>query len=291
MDVCVSLLTGRPPTLRRTEIDVPIPTLQDMKSVQLDFEKAVSIDNLLFPEVVHFMIHFSEAVDLLNRHRASEQELEQDVLDDLARARQTLMKKYQSLGPELIFNIENYRKSASNGHSGLFLMLHLYFYAFVILLDDQIPADTGRKDHESGKSFKTALMACQKIVQILNTAELADHHGYLSSPFMSHCLFVAASVLMQDPSSARTNGQDTRDLLSILCVSDLNYLQLKLQEQSWYFGGVKSILAALERRKRHLAASGNRNGQGPADEESDQDQDQVVELGDPGIMSRYAIPE
>jgi hypothetical protein len=67
LDVYVSLVTGRPTTLQRNEIDAPIPSAEDMNVTQLEWSSSDPMRNRIFPEVVAFMLHFSESLKILNR--------------------------------------------------------------------------------------------------------------------------------------------------------------------------------------------------------------------------------
>ncbi|KAH6892640.1 fungal-specific transcription factor domain-containing protein [Thelonectria olida] len=293
MDVCVSLLTGRPPSLRRSEIEVPPPTARDMKVAQLDFEETVSMQNLIFPQMVQFMIQFSGAVEYLNQNRPSHSGSSQVPKDGLVSATQDLMKQYQSLEPQLAFSIDSYRTASTNGHSGLFLMLHLYFYTFVILSCNPDSRDTRQNNSEESEQVtnhdqetsRTSTMACQKIMQMLNTAELIDPNGYLSSPFTSHCFFITASAILESPKSSR--ACEPGGFLALVGGSDFDYLCQKLHDQARYFRGTTATISALEKRGRDLRK--RTSNQAAIEEESDGDADPVLEPGDAGIVNRYTI--
>ncbi|CAK7235652.1 hypothetical protein SBRCBS47491_009367 [Sporothrix bragantina] len=66
LDVCVSLGTGRLPSIRPSEVEVAVPTYADMKLAQLDFSEPVTLGNMIFPTTARFMLLFSEAVEALN---------------------------------------------------------------------------------------------------------------------------------------------------------------------------------------------------------------------------------
>lgn len=299
LDVCVSLLTGRPPSLRRTEIEVSIPSLHDMEWTQLDFQESTSMKHIVFPEMVRFMLFFSEAVELLNQPCGSHPDDAggadgshvKDVFSDI---RERLMRQYQSLCPELTFNIENYKRASSSRQAGPFLMLHIYFYTFMTLLSDRgtrnNAAASGRT--ELSQPSKAALMASQKIVQILNTAELINNNGYLATPFTNHGLFVAASTILAGQQADENSlCHQSQDLFSLVSESDFDYLCQKILEISHYFRGTGATLAALERKKRELVARKSRTKHSSEDEDSEEEKDAAVQLSDPGIVNRYSMSE
>ncbi|KAJ0333760.1 hypothetical protein COL922a_010560 [Colletotrichum nupharicola] len=276
LDVFVSLLTGRPPTLKRSEVEVPIPTTDDMKAAQLDFQEHVSMKNKIFPEIARFMLLYSEAVELLNQTRSEEQadvstsSNESSQRSKLEKVRDQIMNLYHSLPPDLAFSIDNYKAASLCRQAGQFLMLHVYFYTFTILLSRKhSPEGTGNSPQP-----QAVLVACQKIVQMLNTAELIDKTGYLSVPFINQGLFVAASTILEEQQSNQNRPQDLFSL-----------------EMSHYFRGTGVTLAALERKRREVAAKTTRGNHSSEDEDSDEEKNEVVQLSDGGIVNRYSIPE
>ncbi|KAF4932619.1 putative transcriptional regulatory protein [Colletotrichum fructicola] len=290
LDVFVSLLTGRPPTLKRSEVEVPIPTTDDMKAAQLDFQEHVSMKNKIFPEIARFMLLYSEAVELLNQTRSEEQadvstsSNESSQRSKLEKVRDQIMNLYHSLPPDLAFSIDNYKAASLCRQAGQFLMLHVYFYTFTILLSRKHSPERTSNSPQP----QAVLVACQKIVQMLNTAELIDKTGYLSVPFINQGLFVAASTILEEQQSNQNRPQD---LFSLVSSTDVEYLCKKLQEMSHYFRGTGVTLAALERKRREVAAKTTRGNHSSEDEDSDEEKNEVVQLSDGGIVNRYSIPE
>ncbi|GKT72909.1 pathway-specific nitrogen regulator [Colletotrichum tofieldiae] len=300
MDVCVSLLMGRLPTLRRAEIKAPLPTLFDMKVAQLDYQESEPTINTLFPEMVQFMITFSEAVELLNRDEVSESTADSsplDTKDGLGQIKVRLMRQYQSLNPKLQFSIENCKTFSSGGHAGLFLMLHLYFYTFMALLTKKSTYDGSRnmeitspQESSGDDGPEAASLACQKIVQILNTAELINNHGYLFTPFINHCIFVAASIILERSTCSKGSRSESQNFMNLAGSSDFEYLKQKLREMEGYFKGIGATLAALARAQRDVEENHESVDTFDADIESEEDTDDIAELSDAGIVNRYSIP-
>lgn len=323
LDVCVSLVTGRPPTIRRSEIEVPIPSYNDMKLAQLDMTEDVSVQNMLFPATVGLMLNFSESVELLNQMLPSKsRELsstvtvhDADQQVGLTQAREALIRKYSALPQELEFSIDNFKASSSSTQSGLYLIIHLFFHTFLTLLSNnhsrdaryglskarsRRPSVSGGLDGNlqsppgtSGSSHQpnTTMFARQKILQILSVAELVDNTSYLASPFTNHCLFVAASTLLRDMGHPQTSPGPRDNLFALGANGDYSYLYRKLQDQSMYFGGVKSVVAVLEHRHRALSTEGGQNDKVDSEEEAEDGMHRMAALDDPGIVNRYSIPD
>ncbi|EWY83509.1 hypothetical protein FOYG_13317 [Fusarium oxysporum NRRL 32931] len=72
LDVYVSLLMGRPPMIGGGEIEVPLPTADDMKPVHLDFDGSHKMCHIIFPAMARSMYIFSEAVELFNLNKGTE---------------------------------------------------------------------------------------------------------------------------------------------------------------------------------------------------------------------------
>ena len=289
MDVYVSLLMGRTPTIKRAEIKVPLPTPDDMKVVQLDFRGPISIRNAIFPEMIQCMLVFAEALDLLNSSESAEDTTgSKRVEDGLRSVEKKLMQRYQPLDSRLQFNAANYSEASHDGHAGIFLMFHQYLHTITALSmkktqrcsDSGVQVDRGKR---------AALVASQKIIQILNVAEIIDDKGYTSTPFLTYCIFVAASTILDEVSAGGHDDGGEHDLFNRIVGVDLEYLCQKLREMGRYFYGITATLAAIERRRRTSEADEADGGCLGSDEEADPERHGVVELNDGGIVNRYTI--
>ncbi|KAH7134294.1 fungal-specific transcription factor domain-containing protein [Dactylonectria macrodidyma] len=286
MDVYVSLLMGRIPTIKRAEIEVPLPTSDDMKIVQLDLCRPISMRNAIFPEMMQYMLIFSEAVDLLNASKSAEDIADSNRAEDgLRSVEKKLMQQYRLLDHQLQFNAANYKEASHDGHAGIFLMLHQYLHTITVLSmkKTQQCSNTGA---QVDRKKRATLVACQKIIQILNVAEMIDDKGYTSTPFLTHCIFVAASTIL-DEASAGGGGHGTEhDFLNRMEDADVEYLCQKLREMGRYFYGLTATLEAIERRRRSSEGAGGCLG---SEEVSDHERHGVVELNDGGVVNRYTI--
>lgn len=319
MDVCVSLVTGRPPTIRRDEIGVPIPTAQDMKLAQLDFKNTVSMQNVIFPDTVRFMLRFSAVLETLNQRvpsRSPERSVEPGSGDGhLSQLRNEMVEAYSLLPLELAFSTDNFRESAVSRQSGLFLMLHLFFYTFMTLLSSTYSRDARNglrqaqsrrpsasdiysymrppqlsRENEHEHQPRIAATACQKMVQIVTVADLVDRVGFLATPFVNHCLFVAASTILQGTEALNVGTQQPHgSFSSVVADTDYEFLHCRLQDQGRYFGAVNSVVSVLEQRQR-ACVDGENNEVQMSDEEAEGGMQRVVGLGDTGIVNRYTIP-
>ncbi|RSL97735.1 hypothetical protein CDV31_012915 [Fusarium ambrosium] len=276
LDVYVSLLMGRPPTIRRAEIEVPLPTSDDMKPVHLDFDGSNKMCHAIFPAMAHAMYIFHEAVELFNLNNGAECACPLEEIDKLE---QKVALCYKRLDTSLRFNKDTYRKSSSDGHAGLFLMLHLYFYTFVALLSTR----RYKSPVASERSKRSAQVACQKILQTLAIAESIDDKGYTATPFLAYSIFVAASTLLGD---MVLDMEGAGDFITAVDFADIDFLIQKLREMTRFFHGVNATTDAIDLKRR---------GRGSDDNNSTEDGEgverhYVLELQDGGIINRYTIP-
>lgn len=276
LDVYVSLLMGRPPTIRRAEIEVPLPTSDDMKPVHLDFDGSHKMCHFIFPAMARSMYVFSEAVELFNLNKDAESTCPLEKIDDLEKK---VAQCHKQLDAILLFSTDNYRKSLSDGQGGLFLMLHLYFYTFVTLLS------TRRSQpliaHERSK--RSARVSCHKILQTLVTAEAIDDKGCTATPFLAYSIFVAASTLLED---MEVDTRGAGNFITAVGFADIDFLSQKLHEISRFFHGLNATIDAIDLKRR---------GRGPGSSNSTEDGEDaehhsVLELQDAGIINRYTIP-
>lgn len=303
MDVCVSLETGRPTSIRRNEIEVPVPTAEDMKIAQLNFSDTVTARDEVFPETVKFMIHFAEAVELLNSRTPRQPTDEALRAAQISRIKEDLLQSYYSMPPKLSFTAENYKEVFHFGQSGPFITLHLYFYTFVSLLShtkSKVPVrDNIITPVESRIQEEMAMITVHKTVQILSIVEIINNTGLISTPFINHCLFIVASKLLEDmrgrkakdlPNPSALSANEHGGVVSLNCLhsiathADYLLLRQKLKYQGEYFGAINSVIANLDERAKGLIDYGSNGDEG-------EDISRVVDIGDPGIINRYTIPE
>ncbi|EXK83224.1 hypothetical protein FOQG_12576 [Fusarium oxysporum f. sp. raphani 54005] len=276
LDVYVSLLMGRPPTIRRAEIEVPLPTADDMKPVHLDFDGSHKMCHIIFPAMARSMYIFSEAVELFNLNKGAEYTCSLEEIENLEKK---VAQCYHGLDASLVFSTDTYKKSSSDGHAGLFLMLHLYFYTFVALLSTR--KYRSLIVHERSK--RSAQVACQKILQTLAIAEAVDDKGYTATPFLAYSIFVAASTLLEDTA---LDNEGAGDFITTVDFADIDFLSQKLREISCFFHGVNTTSDAIRVKRR---GRGPDSGNGREDKE-DTESHCFLELQDKGIINRYTIP-
>ncbi|EGU83641.1 hypothetical protein FOXB_05889 [Fusarium oxysporum f. sp. conglutinans Fo5176] len=272
LNVYVSLLMGRPPTIRRAEIEVPLPTADDMKPVHLDFDGSHKMCHIIFPAMARSMYIFSEAVELFNLNKGAEYTCSLEEIENLEKK---VAQCYHGLDASLVFSTDTYKKSSSDGHAGLFLMLHLYFYTFVALLSTR--KYRSLIVHERSK--RSAQVACQKILQTLAIAEAVDDKGYTATPFLAYSIFVAASTLLEDTA---LDNEGAGDFITTVDFADIDFLSQKLREISCFFHGVNTTSDAIRVKRR---GRGPDSGNGREDKE-DTESHCFLELQDKGIINR-----
>ncbi|KAK2590338.1 hypothetical protein QQS21_011981 [Conoideocrella luteorostrata] len=320
LDVCVSLATGRPPTLNRDDIQVALPSFEDMMLAQLDFSKETTQKNMIFPTLVKFMYHFSEAVALLNRASSAKS------LDPLHAAgnsgpdaflarraqliqlRESLVMHYNNLPAELVFSMANFNMSANSSQDGIFLQMHAFFFMIIALLSNEA-SDNVRQDApsctacsdttpmpkltKSELDSNIALGACQKLIQIFTTASVVNKMSYLTSPFTYHCLFVAASTTLDAQSTAASPfpasaKKPSATFFTLTAGCDYQFLRQTLKEQSTYFAGIATAINLLAQKEKQLMR-GDPVDDGLEDGSNEPELDRVALLNDAGLINRYCI--
>ncbi|KAI9158014.1 pathway-specific nitrogen regulator [Paramyrothecium foliicola] len=314
LDVYVSLITGRPPTFQRNEIEVDLPTAMDMKLAQVDLDEQITPRNTIFPQAVAMMVEFADALGLLNRtsHRSTSSETSstngqvwhaRESTTQIQACFRQIVQNYKALPEELAFSANNHKLAAKHHHAGLFLTLHLFYHNFILLLTwrhdapESLPGSSSlpeanptlyETDHAKYSELSSlAMLTCQNIVQTAMVVNSIDHKGYISSPFTAHCLYNAASYICQD---LKTKSELQESLSAVLHSSvasvDYNFLVSTLLEQGSCYASIGSFIAALRRQRD----SGQQSSAGSTgDDDAEICSPSVNRLEDPGIIHRYTI--
>lgn len=163
-------------------------------------------------------------------------------------------------------------------------MLHQYLHIIV--------THSMNKQHNSAHSSeldnrqRATLMACQKIIQMLNVAETIDDRGYTATPFLTYCVFVAASVILEDAVAIGNQSKGQVDFLNQTEVDDLEYLCQKLREMGRYFSSPTANRMVIERRKKLFETN---DGCLVPEEEFNHERNDTTEISDLGLVNRYSI--
>ncbi|KAF7191146.1 Nitrogen assimilation transcription factor nit-4 [Pseudocercospora fuligena] len=307
LDVCVSFRTGRPPSLDSRDVQIPIPTADDMKSLQLDNNLDYTVRNNVFPELVRLMLDYSDCVALLNDRISTPHATSRS--NDVRRILDQIMTAYKTLSQDLHMASADLSIIATAGQLGPFLMLHVFYHTFATILDAQISTTVSDKplsleeqrtdpvhvDKLLANKPASALLFAQMVAQLLINSEVVDDFGFLATPFLDHSLFIAGAAIAGSRANAgsrlpqrpiaesRTRGNQslTQELGSTMAAFAYSTIRHKLAQQARYFAAVLATLTSLD---AHEA--------GPRLADSDHpESDFMIDLSDPGIIARYGVVE
>lgn len=220
LDRAISIGTGRTVTIRHDEIEIPMPPLM----VQRDGEG--ELHPCSFAALIRVMSLYGRAADTINSIQKGAQPSPSAIL----RLRQLRHKKgsfANQLPPRLVFNVHNFEYYVQNHQSSVFLLLHIWFHALVILLHGGIPGVPQLDDDNS-----LALMSAKTIEDILNYASDREKRAITANPFTSQPIYIAAKVFLS-PSS----GPSSPSFL---------HCYKAIEEIDKYWSGVHYILNVLD---------------------------------------------
>lgn len=176
LDRVVSSGTGRPVSLRDSDIEISFPSLD-------------SVDETTgwpvpFPALIRVIHLYGRVTDLLNGIKEVSH-VTPDVIKRLASMETLLTDIYQNLSSRLHFNVLNFQHYLRNGQGTNFILLHFWFHTLIVLLHQP----TLLKTFEGGiqqllpNSHELSMSSAKTIADILAFAELADAKAGLGNPF------------------------------------------------------------------------------------------------------------
>ncbi|KAF3766189.1 hypothetical protein M406DRAFT_339457 [Cryphonectria parasitica EP155] len=274
LDRVISTGTGRTVTVRDDEFELPIP------------EPAVDLSTGLpapYPLFAHIIQLYGRASDVLNKLRKVS-DLTGEKLAMLAKIERDLIGVYEKQDPRLQFNPLHFSNYAKNGQGTLFILLHVWFHACIIILHQPLLTPFGSRDHQlTAGSRELAMSSAKSIADMLALAEVIDPNSYRTSPFTSQPMYIAACAFLTElaaqsslpasratsPTPGRQNGGSASGTdaagMKVKCTTEApskhsllaeksneNYRRCykSLQQLQDHWGGVKYILNALDHRSK-----------------------------------------
>jgi hypothetical protein len=297
MDASLSLGTGRTPTIRSSDVTVPVPTEEDMIIISQNEGQGTRIGHV-FPHTIHMFVTYARIIEVLNCLKKNDPALSEADLAMLRDLQKDLITKYQTLPKTLAFHIGNYKEAVKSKQGGIYLVLHLYFHMILVFVLENRLKSLSQEARASVPSAEEATetrtdeelckTAIKSIVDILTFADLIDDAGYIYTPFINQCFFVAACSFVKDivlysapgnvskrfnPSqsgqhsavppppgslSSLLSGQDVQSASSLLAVianANYQFLRQALRNQAKYFAGVGWVDAVLDQKEKGLRES------------------------------------
>lgn len=273
LDRVISTGTGRTVTVRDDEFELPIPQPHTDPSTGLEAP---------YPVFAHVIQLYGRVSDVINKLKKPT-DLTDDKLATLAKIERELTGLHSSQDTRLDFNPLLFQKYVKNGQGTLFILSRVWFHSCVIILHQPLLTPFGLRRQLTRGSDELVLLSAASIADILAVAELIDPNSYLSSPFTSQPMYIAAcaflvhlqSVTNATPSVSRAvspaldkqnghshsnghNGKTThsneRPAKHTWLVEKANqryqHCYKSLQQLHEYWGGVKYILNALDHRSK-----------------------------------------
>ncbi|KAJ4415957.1 hypothetical protein N0V85_002487 [Neurospora sp. IMI 360204] len=274
LDRIISSGTGRTVTLRDDDIglEIPEPTL-DEKGWPDPFPACIKIIHL-----------YGRASDVLNNIRDAN-DLTEESMKKLRQMESDLTIIYSKQHERLVFNTHNFKHYVEAGQGTIFILLHFWFHAMIIILHEPAlltPFGKLTNIQLLSNSRELARSSAKTIADIVAFAELIDHQSYIGNPFTSQPIFIAGCAFLKEsalsassppsrepspgPSnksttSSRTHGgrlgipSDNRPRHSLLTsAAAANYARCSqaLSRVEQYWAGVGYIFNALEQRSQGI---------------------------------------
>lgn len=276
LDRVISTGTGRTVTVRDDEFELPIPEPRIDPTTGLPAP---------YPIFTHIIQLYGRVSDVLNKIRRVE-DLTADKLASLAKIECELTGLHQKQDPRLHFNPLHFQNYVKKGQGTLFILLHVWFHACIIIIHQPLLTPFGSRRHQlTPTSRELAMSSAKTIADILAFAEVIDPMAYIGSPFTSQPMYIAACAFLTEsaantsqpvsrtvspapgrpPGGPLSNGHNGKmhsektsektskhSLLADAANQNYQRCYKSLQQLHDYWGGVKYILNALDHRSKGL---------------------------------------
>lgn len=272
LDRVISTGTGRTVTVRDDEFELPIPQPHIDPSTGLEAP---------YPMFAHIIQLYGRVSDVINKLKKPA-DLTDDKLATLAKIERELLGLHSSAVPRLDFNPLLFQKYVESGQGTMFILSRVWFHSCVIILHQPLLTPFGNQRRQlTHGSHDIALGSARSIADILAVAELIDPNSYLSSPFTSQPMYIAACAWLvastsnasepvsrvPSPGADKQNGSSHSNVHNgktthsnerpekhawLVAEATKHYQRCyeSLQQLHEYWGGVKYILNALDHRSK-----------------------------------------
>ncbi|TGZ81706.1 hypothetical protein EX30DRAFT_363696 [Ascodesmis nigricans] len=223
LDRAISIGTGRTVTLRHDEIEIPMPPLEVRRNGKDELQPCP------FAALIRVMSLYGRAADTINSIQNGES-ASQITVQQLSDLQLQSVETYRSFPPSLAFNVQNFEHYVQSNQSSVFLMLHVWFHALIILLHEDIPGVPAFRGQDARQMV---LMSAKTIVDVLKYASDRDERSVVANPFNSQPIYIAAKVFM-DPAPS----------------PDFLRCYKAIEDIDQYWSGVHYILTVLDQMLR-----------------------------------------
>jgi hypothetical protein len=277
LDRVISSGTGRPVTLKDDDFELELPrTTVDIKSGWPD----------PMPTLLRIIHLYGRVSDVLNKIRHATELTEEKFLK-LVQLENELTKLHQKTDPRLRFDANNFQAYVKNGQGTIFILLHFWFHALIIVLHQPTlltrHGTVNRMHQLKAHSRELSMSSAKTIADILAFAELLDPKCFIGNPFTSQPIYIAANAFLME-SMSNPSQSDSRDAtpldtkpeppqvqqskadstttdqkassrhLLLASAANQNYQACykALKQMHAYWGGVRYILNALDQKSEGI---------------------------------------
>lgn len=274
LDRFISSGTGRTVTVKDEDFELPTP------EPVLDPSSGCPAPYPAFIQIIQF---YGRVSDVLNKLKKVS-DLTDEKLTALAEIERDLMKLYHKQDPNLHFNPLHFQNYVKIGQGTLFILLHVWFHALMIIIHQPLLTAFGSRDPQlNSHSHELAMSSAKTIADILALAELIDPNSYIGSPFTSQPMYIAACAFLREtaantsqpvsraasPPGAKQNSgyganngsgrvntsnekSSKHSLLAEAASQNYQRCYKSLQQLNTYWHGVNYILVALDHRSKGI---------------------------------------
>lgn len=274
LDRFISSGTGRTVTVKDEDFELPTP-----KPV-LDSSSGYAAPYPAFIQIIQF---YGRVSDVLNKLKKVS-DLTDGKLAALAEIERDLLKLYHKQDPSLHFNPLHFQNYVKIGQGTVFILLHVWFHALMIVLHQPLLTAFGSQHPQlNAHSHELAMSSAKTIADILALAELIDPNSYIGSPFTSQPMYIAACAFLREtaantsqptsraaspPGSKQSGGygansahskpnssgdkSSKHSLLAEAASQSYQRCYKSLQQLNTYWHGVNYILVALDHRSKGI---------------------------------------
>ncbi|CCC10921.1 unnamed protein product [Sordaria macrospora k-hell] len=190
LDRIISSGTGRTVTLRDDDMDleIPEPTLDEQGWPDP------------FPACIKIIHLYGRASDVLNNIRNAN-DLTEESMKKLRQMESDLTIIYSKQHERLVFNTHNFKHYVEAGQGTIFILLHFWFHAMIIMLHEPAlltPFGKLTNIQLLSNSRELARSSAKTIADIVAFAELIDPQSYIGNPFTSQPIFIAGCAFLKE---------------------------------------------------------------------------------------------
>ncbi|WWD20738.1 hypothetical protein CI109_105214 [Kwoniella shandongensis] len=263
-DRIVAFATGRPASIPEDIIEIPLPSDEDFfpdPARNLPDSPLEQVEPVPFVQLVKLMIICGRISNVLNGRRGRARTLvntSEPLPELLAELQIRLVNFYSHLPESLSWSADNFKHQQRRGHGGTFLTLHLWANAVLALVyhPDLLKSPSGVEtplNKSMSRNVALSLASSRQICECMVFADLVDSTSYLSAPYLSQPLFVAAMAFIHESrslqiSASEPNNNPTDILMLSMAKQNLQALVNATQKMEEYWAGANYVATILEKR-------------------------------------------